>query len=94
MSPPAISPGLYRHYKGQSYRVLGCVRHSETDQWLVLYRAIYGEHGFWVRPASMFAETVEVAGKQQPRFALQYTAPGIDEILPITQAPGTNLRDD
>jgi hypothetical protein len=62
-------PGLYRHYKGKDYRVIGTARHSETKEPLVVYRALAGEGGLWVRPAMMFLETVEVAGKRVPRFA-------------------------
>lgn len=69
--PPLIvtPPGLYRHYKGKLYQVLDTVRHSETLEPMTLYRALYGEHGLWVRPASMFGETVVVDGEEQPRFA-------------------------
>ncbi len=66
---PSIAPGQYRHYKGLRYEVLDTVRHSETLEPLVLYRALYGERGLWVRPAAMFLETVEVGGQVQPRFA-------------------------
>ena len=69
LKPPVISPGLYRHYKGQIYQVIKLARHSETREWLVVYQALYGDYGWWVRPASMFAEEVEVDGKRQPRFA-------------------------
>ena len=64
-----IEPGLYRHYKGQQYEVLGLATHSETEESLVVYRALYGEFGLWVRPAAMFEETVEVDGAAVPRFA-------------------------
>ncbi|WP_329742784.1 DUF1653 domain-containing protein [Dyella sp. A6] len=64
-------PGIYRHYKGQRYRVLGTARHSETLEELVVYQALYGEFGLWVRPAAMFAETVEKNGAVVPRFALE-----------------------
>ena len=69
--PPLIinPPGLYRHYKGNLYEVVDTVRHSETLEPLTLYRALYGEHGLWVRPAAMFNEGVVVDGVQQPRFA-------------------------
>ncbi|MET0312068.1 MAG: DUF1653 domain-containing protein [Burkholderiaceae bacterium] len=69
--PPLIEtpPGLYRHYKGNLYEVVGTVRHSETLEPLTLYRALYGERGLWVRPAAMFNETVEIAGVVQRRFA-------------------------
>jgi hypothetical protein len=64
----AIRPGRYRHYKGNDYTVLGVARHSETLEELVVYRQEYGERGLWVRPAAMFAETVEVEGRAVPRF--------------------------
>jgi hypothetical protein len=67
--PTPIPPGRYRHYKGGLYEVMGLVRHSETLQPLVLYRALYGDYGLWVRPAAMFAETVEVDGRARARFA-------------------------
>lgn len=66
---PAVRPGRYRHYKGGEYEVLDEVRHSETEEVLVLYRALYGEGGLWVRPVAMFLETVVVDGAPQPRFA-------------------------
>jgi len=66
----AIQPGIYQHYKGPRYLVLGETTHSETEEILVLYRALYGERGLWVRPAAMFTEQVEIEGKRQPRFAL------------------------
>ena len=66
-----VKPGRYRHYKGNEYRVLGMARHSETLEPLVVYQALYGEHGLWVRPAAMFVETVPgtAAGGRVPRFA-------------------------
>jgi len=64
-----IQPGRYRHYKGNDYTVLGVARHSETLEELVVYRQEYGERGLWVRPAAMFAESVEVEGRVVPRFA-------------------------
>ena len=63
-----VPPGLYRHYKGGLYEVLGTARHSETLDPLVVYRALYGAHGLWVRPAAMFTETVVISGVRQPRF--------------------------
>jgi hypothetical protein len=65
-----ITPGRYRHYKGPEYEVLCEARHSETEEVLVVYRALYGERGTWVRPKAMFCETVTVAGEEQPRFRL------------------------
>ena len=64
-----ILPGLYRHFKGGLYRVEGIVRHSETLEEMVVYRALYGEGGLWVRPAAMWNETVTHEGVLQPRFA-------------------------
>ena len=54
-----LQAGLYRHYKGQNYRVLGVARHSEMEEALVIYQALYGEFGLWVRPLEMFTEAVE-----------------------------------
>ena len=63
-----IRPGRYRHFKGNEYEVLGMARHSETEEEMVVYRALYGERGLWVRPAAMWCETVERDGRVQPRF--------------------------
>lgn len=59
-----IEPGLYRHYKGNDYEVVGVATHSETGESLVVYRALYGEFGLWVRPLEMFEELVD----GRPRF--------------------------
>ena len=63
-----IQPGRYRHFKGGEYRVLGTARHSETLEEMVVYQALYGERGYWVRPASMWLETVARDGQTRPRF--------------------------
>lgn len=63
-----IRPGRYRHFKGNEYRVLYLARHSETEEWMVVYQALYGDRGIWVRPASMWDETVERDGKTYQRF--------------------------
>ncbi len=63
-----ITPGRYRHYKGNEYIVIGVARHSETQEELVVYRTDYGDKSLWVRPAAMFAETVTVDGRAVPRF--------------------------
>ena len=69
LSPlPSLPLGSYTHYKGLPYEVLGVVRHSETLEPLVLYRAEYGERGLWVRPFEMFIEEVVIDGVKQPRF--------------------------
>jgi len=70
-----VQPGRYRHYKGPEYRVFAVVRHSETEEPLVFYQALYGERGLWVRPLSMFFESVEVDGERVPRFALVEAEP-------------------
>ena len=68
--PPLIETplGHYRHYKGMLYDVVGTVRHSEDLMPMTLYRALYGEHGLWVRPAAMFNEEVVIDGVRQQRF--------------------------
>ena len=64
----SIKPGRYRHFKGKEYEVLGVARHSETEEDLVVYRALYGDFDLWVRPVSMWNETVERDGKTFRRF--------------------------
>jgi len=66
--PAEPKPGLYRHYKGNDYRVVGLARHSETLEPMAVYEALYGEGGLWVRPAGMFMETVEIDGERLKRF--------------------------
>ncbi|WP_416192590.1 DUF1653 domain-containing protein [Neisseria sp. CCUG12390] len=66
----SVPAGIYRHYKGSLYEVTGLARHSETEEEFVVYRALYGEFGLWVRPAAMFAETVELNGEAVARFTL------------------------
>ena len=62
--------GRYRHFKGREYELLGFARHSETQEWMVIYRALYGEGGVWVRPLSMWSESAEKNGVVYPhRFA-------------------------
>ena len=63
-----ITPGKYRHFKGNEYEVLYLARHSETLEEMVVYRALYGERGVWVRPASMWNEIIERDGKTFRRF--------------------------
>lgn len=73
---PPLSPlaktveinGLYEHYKGFRYKVITVARHSETLEELIVYQALYGEEGIWVRPLAMFLEDIEVNGQLQPRF--------------------------
>ncbi|SPP64600.1 conserved hypothetical protein [Nitrospira lenta] len=78
-----IQPGRYRHYKGNDYEVVGVAKHSETEEEVVVYHALYGEKGLWVRPLAMFLDTVTVEGQPQPRF--QFVAEG--PIPPKTYPP-------
>ena len=64
----AFRPGRYRHFKGGEYELLFLARHSETEEPMVVYRALYGERGLWVRPASMWNEFVEHGGGRVRRF--------------------------
>ena len=63
-----IRPGRYRHYKGNEYEVLFLARHSETEEEMVVYRALYRDRGIWVRPARMWNETAELDGQPVRRF--------------------------
>ncbi len=68
ISKRMVKPGFYRNYKGKHYEVIGCARHSETEEEFVVYRALYGKRGLWVRPLAMFREKVMVNGKPVARF--------------------------
>lgn len=63
-----IRAGRYRHFKGNEYEVLGIARHSETREEMVVYHALYGEGGLWVRPAAMWDEQIDRDGYTGPRF--------------------------
>ena len=63
-----LKPGRYRHFKGNEYELLGIARHSETMEEMVVYRALYGAQGLWVRPAAMWTEQVDRDGYHGPRF--------------------------
>ena len=65
--------GKYRHFKGKEYALIGIASHSETLEPMVVYRALYGDRGLWVRPAAMWTETVNKDGYTGPRF--QYIGP-------------------
>lgn len=73
MQSSELQPGKYRHFKGNEYELLGVAHHSETLEPMVVYRAMYGDGGLWVRPASMWTEPVERSGYCGPRF--QYIGP-------------------
>ena len=63
-----IQPGIYRHFKGNRYELLGLAKHAETMEPMVVYRALYGEGGLWVRPAAMWNEIVDKDNYHGPRF--------------------------
>lgn len=69
-----MTPGIYRHYKGKDYLVLGTAHHSETREQLAVYRCLYGDYSLWVRPLAMFQEMVEHDGQIVPRFAFLHEA--------------------
>ena len=74
MDTQEIRPGIWRHFKGNRYQVIGVAKHSETLEDMVVYRALYGEGGLWVRPVSMWLETVERDGKTYQRFVFEQEA--------------------
>ncbi len=80
-----LRPGRYRHYKGKEYLVLGIARHSETEEELVVYRQDYGDRGLWVRPAAMFAGSVELDGQRVPRF--EFVESAAEDAAPADQFP-------
>jgi hypothetical protein len=96
--PPLTTtpPGLYRHYKGGWYEVIGTARCSETLQGMTLYRALYGEGlqggGLWVRPADMFNETAVFEGREQKRFARVGVADLVPTDRPTAHALIAHLR--
>lgn len=63
-----FKPGVYRHFKGNLYRLIGTARHSETLEPMVVYKALYGDGGLWVRPAAMWEEHVDREDYHGPRF--------------------------
>jgi len=63
-----LETGIYQHYKGPRYEVIGLATHSETEETLVVYRTLYGDFDLWVRPYTMFIEEVEYQGKRVQRF--------------------------
>ncbi|MCF6206932.1 MAG: DUF1653 domain-containing protein [Sulfurovum sp.] len=67
-----VKKGIYRHYKGNEYEVLMVATHSETEEPMVVYRALYGDYGYWVRPLEMFTQKVEVNGEMVERFTFLY----------------------
>lgn len=72
-APERLRKGIYRHFKGQYYQVIDVAQHCDTEEFMVVYRALYGERGLWVRPLTHFVEYVEREGTLTPRF--QWMAP-------------------
>ncbi|MFO1066375.1 MAG: DUF1653 domain-containing protein [Pirellulales bacterium] len=70
----SVPPGVYRHYKGREYTVIGTARHSETEEEFVVYRPEYGDRGLWIRPKAMFRENVSTDKGFVPRFKLISTS--------------------
>lgn len=79
-----ITAGKYRHYKGLCYQVFGVARHSETEEWLVSYRCLYGDFSHWVRPFDMFVGSLIVDGVELPRFAYEGDVTAAD--LPVGES--------
>ncbi|MDQ8037350.1 MAG: DUF1653 domain-containing protein [Pedobacter sp.] len=78
---PELKPGRYRHYKGKDYAVIRLARHSETEEWLVVYRTLYGDFSWWLRPFEMFTESVIHEGQEMPRF--RYIGPLEVDAIPV-----------
>ena len=83
MSEP--QPGIYRHFKGNYYRLVSLARHSETLEPMVVYQALYGERGLWVRPLQMWSELVQRDGVTRPRFA--WVCATEAELAAVTDSP-------
>ncbi len=86
--PALVSKGLYQHYKGPLYQVLEIAKHSETEEELVIYRALYGAKGLWARPLVMFSESIESDGQFVPRFKRLESQTGVLELAVLDVIAG------
>jgi len=85
-----LRAGIYRHYKGRDYQVLEVAQHSETEQPLVVYRCLYGDYSWWVRPLEMFLESVELGGEPLARFS--YIGPAdVEQVADVTRLAAGEL---
>ena len=87
-----IPLGIYRHYKGNQYEVIGFAKHSETLEYMVVYKALYGEYGTWVRPLSMWDNPIEVDGKTVKRFEYVSESRSNSELLEAHCALSSTLH--
>jgi hypothetical protein len=85
-STPKLTPGKYRHYKGNDYQVIGVAKHSETEEDFVVYRALYGTGSLWVRPVEMFCEKIKIGGKLISRFEW-IDEDNLSPTLPVKECP-------
>ncbi len=82
----SVQIGIYQHYKGQLYEVMGVGHHTETEEELVFYRSLYGRYGFWVRPVSMFCGEIEMNGKRVSRFTYLGKAGSLEPQIEMSKA--------
>lgn len=75
----SVKPGIYKHYKGRLYQVVGSARHSETEATLVVYRCLYGDYSWWLRPIELFTSHVDVGGEKLPRFQFVRATEGFEQ---------------
>ena len=87
-----IKAGLYQHYKGPLYRVIDVATHSETEESLVIYQALYGEKGTWARPLSMFQESITIDGVERPRFGFCEDQTAVLEVAVLDVKKGMELE--
>lgn len=87
-----LEPGLYEHFKGGLYQLVSIARHSENEELMVVYRALYGDAGFWVRPLSMFIEEIDCDGELRPRFKRLESQTGVLEVAYLDVKEGQQQK--